>query len=49
MDNLYEEYGKAMIQAEMLNNRINDLKRLIVQDMEKQNKEKAKDKTKEVK
>jgi len=33
----------------MLNNRINDLKRLIVQDMEKQNTEKAKDKIKEVK
>ena len=49
MDNIYEEYGKAMVQAEMLNNRINDLKRLIVQDMEKQNKEKVKDKTKEVK
>ena len=37
LDNLYFEYGKACVQQEMIQGRVNDIKMRLIEELKKQN------------
>jgi hypothetical protein len=37
MEDIYSEYGKAMVQLEIVQNRVNEIKMKIIEELKKQN------------